>query len=97
EAELISELMEISQRPVKSLEEMRFKVADYERNLASLKKDAESVIENPHLAVSAPAILKKLEEYKDIPCYLVPIIDGSEKNFNLKYEHSWKCFLFYEV
>ncbi|KAF8781954.1 RING finger protein 17 like protein [Argiope bruennichi] len=83
EADLISELMEISERPLKSLEEMRFKVADFERNLASLKKDAESVIENPHLAVSAPAILKKFEEYKDIPCFLVPLTDESESRFNM--------------
>ncbi|GFU49794.1 RING finger protein 17 [Trichonephila clavipes] len=61
----------------------RFRVTNYERDLASMKKDAESVIENPHLAINASGLLKKIEECNDLPCHLVPIIDGVEKTFNL--------------
>ncbi|GFR13574.1 RING finger protein 17 [Trichonephila clavata] len=83
ESELLQELQEISEKSTNSLEQMRFRVTNYERDLASIKKDAESVIENPHLAISAPALLKKIEECKDLPCHLVPILDGAEKTFNL--------------
>ncbi|KAG8192820.1 hypothetical protein JTE90_014602 [Oedothorax gibbosus] len=82
EAELISELTSISQQHVKPLEDMRLKVTNFERELASVKKDVESVIENPCLAISAPAILKKMEDNKHFPCYLVPL-PGQAKKFSL--------------
>ncbi|GIY18549.1 RING finger protein 17 [Caerostris extrusa] len=64
EKEIISELTEISQLCVKPLEEMRFQVTTYEQDLLSIKKDAEAVIENPHLAVRSILVL-----IPDLLCY----------------------------
>nr|XP_042912960.1 RING finger protein 17 [Parasteatoda tepidariorum] len=60
----------------------RLEVTSFERDLAAAKKDAEAVIENPCLAISAPALLKKLEDCKNLPCHLVPVNDCDE---NAKY------------
>lgn len=51
--------------------------------------DAESVIENPCLAVSAPYLLKKLESFKEIPCYLLPIQANMDKQVNIQYVNLW--------
>lgn len=56
--------------------------------------DVESIIENPCLAISAPAILKKIEESKDFPCYLVPLPGEIDKKFNLKYVNILFCLLY---
>lgn len=55
--------------------------------MISFLLDVESIIENPCMAISAPAILKKIEESKHFPCYLVPLPGETDKKFNLKYVH----------
>lgn len=73
EVKLISQLEDIANLQNEPFEKMVFEISGYQKEIASIKKDAESVIENPCLAISAPYLLKKLESFKDIPCYLLPI------------------------
>lgn len=42
------------------------------------------MIENPCLAISTPDLQKKLESFKDLPCYLLPIQANEENKVDIK-------------
>ncbi|XP_054718461.1 RING finger protein 17-like [Uloborus diversus] len=85
ETELISQLEDISHHNIQPLEKMKSEVSAYHKDLIAVKGDAEKVVENPYLAVSAPALLKKLEEFKTLPYYLVGITDGKDESLNIDF------------